>query len=78
MSTRLNWKPIQAEAIKAAAELGREVASFTPRRSHQSVKTAQCETCYGCCCVAMTGDGFKGGGRILKYRCGTPEARGVK
>lgn len=79
---RLDWKPITKVAIRAAEELGHTLDTFTGRRSGISpakCKTAMCVECFGCCWIAYTPSrGFTAGGRLLAYRCGTPEAMGIK
>ncbi len=78
---RLNWKPIEKQVIEAAKSLGHTVGAFKQHRNRFSsgnvVKTATCDTCYGCCWVAYQAQ-RGGGGRILIHRCGTPEAMGLK
>ena len=69
-----DWKPIKKVAVDAASVLGHDLRLRDFGRSSKPVKTAHCETCFGCCWVAYTLDGFKAGGRILKYRCGDPKA----
>jgi hypothetical protein len=79
MKNESNWKSIQAIAVERAAKLGHSVESFTSRRATPGVKTAHCDICYGCCWVAHSPSrGYSAGGRILKYKCGTPEAQGKK
>lgn len=80
---RLNWKTIEKQVVEATKALGHTVGAFKQHRNRFSsgnyVKTATCETCYGCCWVAyQTQRGFGGGGRILIHACGTPEAMGIK
>lgn len=75
--TKLNWKPITEAAIDAAGVLGHTLDKFE-RKSGRSFKMASCTICYGCCWIAHeTMRGFIVGGRLLKYRCGTPEAAGL-
>lgn len=77
-TTRLNWKPIRAQAIAAAEALGHNLGPFSKISGRKSLKMANCETCYGCCWIAFTTTrGYGAGGRLLKYRCGTPEAAGL-
>jgi hypothetical protein len=74
---RLNWKPIRKVCVEAAQAMGHKLSGFDKRKSTPSVRTAMCETCYGCCWIAYSSTrGFGAGGRLLKYRCGTPEAAG--
>jgi len=76
---RLTWGPIRKQAIEAAREMGHTVSSFTSRRIHPAVRTGMCNTCYGWCWIAIKPSGeFVMGGRLLSYRCGTPEAQGFK
>lgn len=75
-ATKLNWKPIQKRATEAAEALGHKLEPFG--KANRSVRSASCETCYGCCWVAHSPTrGYSAGGRILKYRCGTNEAMGL-
>lgn len=70
------WKPIQKACIEAATAMGHTLG-ITGRRATPSVKTAMCNKCFGCCWVARNATrGFDAGGRLVKYRCGTPEAAG--
>ena len=84
----LNWKPIIKTATKAAEDLGHKLGPFTSTQRHFSdnaLRMVSCETCYGCAWVAWIDGGvkhtdslgFRCGGRLLKYRCGTPEAAGL-
>lgn len=77
-SANADWNPIQTKAIKAAEALGHRVEYFRRERRTPGVRTAHCETCHGCCWVTIDDEGGKAGGRLLKYRCGTPEAAGFK
>jgi hypothetical protein len=80
----LNWKPIIKTAKKAAEDLGHKLGPFGRAKQGifvgNAVRMVSCETChYGCGWVMHTDRrGFSAGGRILKYRCGTPEAQGFK
>lgn len=83
MADRLNWKPIQKLAKEAAAELGHDIEPFSSNPRTPSVRMSGCLTCYGCCWTAYSpsrgaSGGFTAGGRILKYKCGTKEAMGVR
>jgi hypothetical protein len=77
---RTNRKPIQELCAGVAKKMGHTLGLF---RSHRrgiggQVKTAMCTECLGCCWVSVTSDGsFRAGGRLLKYQCGTKEAKGV-
>jgi hypothetical protein len=77
--SRLNWTPIKQRAVKAAESLGHKLGPF--ERGYLSytgqLKMASCERCFGCCWVAISQRGFVAGGRLLKFRCGTPEAAGL-
>lgn len=74
----MNWKPITAEAVKAAEALGHKLEPFRKRHGRSLIKMASCEKCMGCCWIAyQEGKGFGAGGRILKYECGTKEAAGL-
>lgn len=81
---KLNWKPIIAEATKAAEQLGHKLLPFgktlrSPMGAPTAVRTASCADCYGCCWIDwLQGRGHRAGGRILKYKCGTAEAMGMK
>lgn len=72
-----DWSKIEKFAKDEAAKMGHRVECFTRRRETPGVRMADCETCFGCCWVAFDNSGGKAGGRILKYQCGTKEARGV-
>lgn len=73
----LDWKPISIRAVERAKSLGHRIDGFE-RKPKRSFRMASCQNCGGCCWVAWTGRGFGFGGRILRYRCGTPEAAGLK
>lgn len=74
----INWDPIRASARKVAEQLGHDLGGFSGRPSTPQVRTAICLRCYGCCWVCHTpSKGFRAGGRLLKYRCGTTEAAGL-
>ncbi len=79
--TPQGWARAAAEAIQAAEAMGHTMTEF-PRRSGKrtpDVRTASCVTCGGCCWVGFyLYRGFAIGGRLLKYKCGTPEAAGFK
>jgi hypothetical protein len=78
--TRLNWKPIVDQASRVAESLGHQLGPFTTHRnrfgSGNVVRTATCNLCGGCCWIAFS-ERYGAGGRLLKYRCGTPEAMGL-
>jgi hypothetical protein len=87
---KLDWKPIIKTATKAAEDLGHKLGPID-RAKHgifggNALRMMRCETCCGCGWVAWIegggahtdSQGFGCGGRILKYRCGTPEAQGFK
>jgi hypothetical protein len=79
----LNWKPIEASATKAAEALGHKLEPFRKHRSRfgsssNQGRMATCETCFGCCRVSYDGHRFGAEGRLLAFRCGTPEAAGIK
>lgn len=79
---RLDWKPIATEAVKTAKGLGHTLSRFGGNMGHEqrnSFRMATCATCYGCCWISFQSTrGYRAGGRLLKYRCGTPEAQGFK
>lgn len=80
---KLDWKPISEQAVKWAEELGHKLGPFElhrdPRMSPSLLKMASCETCGGCCWILHDSKReFRCGGRLVKYRCGTPEAAGFK
>jgi hypothetical protein len=81
----VNWNPIRKQALTAAEALGHKLGPFdtkttrgmTRDRFGNVARMASCETCGGCCWIAFQpGRGFGAGGRLLKYKCGTPEAAG--
>jgi hypothetical protein len=85
----LNWKPIIKIANTAAEGLGHKLGAFSRTRGGMcgdNIRTVLCEQCYGCCWVAhlvhpgphTDSKGYGCGGRLLKYRCGTPEAAGLR
>ena len=76
----MDWKPIRDTCTKAAEANGHKLGTFGTRKTASgTVRMVSCETCYGCCWIAWTiTRGFITGGRLLKYKCGTPEAAGVK
>jgi len=80
--TRLDWKPIRSQAVKAAEALGHKLGPFDSKTTGfgNVVRMASCLKCHGCCWMAFqnSGRGFGADGRLLKYRCGTPEAMGIK
>jgi hypothetical protein len=79
LANMLNWNPIKAQAIQVAESLGHELSAFDSKRTGfgNIVRMASCEICLGCCWMSyQVGGGFKAGGRLLKYRCGTEEAAG--
>jgi len=78
----LNWKQIIDQADAAAQALGHDLFAFESARnmpgSPARCKTAMCIDCGGCCWVSwIPSAGFRCGGRILRYKCGTPEAMGL-
>ena len=75
---RLDWKPIKAKANNAAVKLGHQLGPFEHERLSFAgrLKMASCIKCHGCCWISHTQKGFIAGGRLLKFRCGTPEAAG--
>lgn len=74
----LNWKPIKKVCIEAAESLGHKLEAFKNFKNTGWLKMASCKKCYGCCWIAHTPSrGFGAGGRLLIYRCGTPEAEGL-
>ena len=77
---KLDWKPIIKTATKAAEELGHKLRPFGRDTGRgPAFRMVSCEKCGGCAWVQYTNiRGFTAGGRILKYRCGTPEAQGFK
>jgi hypothetical protein len=78
MKAPINWKPIRKICIEAAEALGHKIGEFKARKETPDVRTAICTTCYGCCWIGRSPTrGFGAGGRLLKYRCGTPEAAGL-
>lgn len=83
MRPRLNWKPIIEQATQAAEALGHKLELFGPNSGRagqcNAMRMAGCTKCHGCCWIAYSiTRGFGAGGRLLHYRCGTPEAMGVK
>jgi hypothetical protein len=78
----LDWNPIRQRAIERAEALGHKLGPFDSSRAHfvNGMRMAECETCHGCCWITFqlgSRGGFKMGGRLLKYKCGTPEAMGL-
>ena len=77
---RVDWKPIKTKANAAAEQLGHQLGPF--ERGYLSytgqLKMANCLKCGGFCWIAQKQNGFVAGGRLLKFRCGTPEAAGFK
>jgi hypothetical protein len=78
MTAKKDWGPIQKLAAESAAALGHTLGDFDHRPRFQSTRMASCETCFGCCWASYKNSGFTAGGRILKYKCGTKEAMGLK
>jgi hypothetical protein len=80
----LNWKPITKKAVDVAESLGHVVRRFEGNGGamYAASRIGVCEKCGGCCFIGWRknleskGGVFSAGGRILKYRCGTPEAAG--
>jgi hypothetical protein len=73
-----NWNPIRKTCTAAAEANGHALGVFESRSSTPSVRTAMCVKCLGCCWIAHSETrGFSTGGRLLKCRCGTPEAAGL-
>lgn len=73
---RLKWKSITRRCTKAAEQMGHKLEPF--KATSSILRMSGCETCGGCCWVAHSSvRGFVAGGRLLAYRCGTPEAVGV-
>lgn len=75
----MNWNSIASAARMAAEANGHSLSAFKKRGLSQ-IKMASCTKCYGCCWIAWhpAKAGFIAGGRLLKYKCGTPEAAGLK
>lgn len=74
MAGKTKWRETGEQAKILAKQLGHNIEPFTGRRETPGVRTASCLQCWGCCWISSDG---KAGGRILKYRCGTKQARGV-
>lgn len=73
----MDWRSIRKGAIKAATDMGHELGPFKRHKGNHPLQTAMCDKCFGCCWIAFhPSRGFIGGGRLMKYRCGTPEAAG--
>jgi hypothetical protein len=77
---RRDWKPIKAKVNQAAEKLGHQLEPFNRERLSFAgpLRMANCTKCGGCCWISHAQKGFVAGGRLLKFRCGTPEAAGFK
>jgi len=74
----MNWSPIRKFAVTTASELGHTLGAFAKPQGRHPARFAMCETCLGCCWIALHPvRGMTAGGRLLKYRCGTHEAAGT-
>jgi hypothetical protein len=76
-----NWAAVIRSATMAAEKQGHVLGPFSkPSMRTPDVRVASCEKCGGCCDVGYiklrSGDRYSASGRLLKYRCGTPEAAG--
>lgn len=80
---RLDWRKIRAFATAEAEKLGHKLEPWTNHtRPHHplkmAIKMAMCAICYGCCWMDFVSPrGYRCGGRLLKYKCGTHEAAGT-
>lgn len=78
MDKVLDWSPIGKACTEAATAMGHKLGEFEIRKDTPSVRMAMCKQCFGCCWIGYTPTrGFTAGGRLTKYRCGTPEAAGL-
>jgi hypothetical protein len=68
----------QAKLNSATEGLVHELTPFFHERLSYAgpLKTAHCLKCGGFCWISHTQKGLIAGGRLLKFRCGTPEAAG--
>ncbi len=75
----LNWGHIRHFAISEAEKLGHSLGKFdSPKDRRHPARFAMCETCLGCCWIALHPvRGMTAGGRLLKFQCGTHEAAGT-
>ncbi len=74
----MNWNLIREQATDKAVSLGHSLGSFQRCGGRHRVRMAMCQTCQGCCWIALhPSRGFIAGGRLLKYHCGTHEAAGT-
>ncbi len=76
-NSMMNWRSIKSRCVSEAVNLGHKPGKFARPSNSPFIRMMSCETCGGCCWVGWSlARGFGFGGRIVRYRCGTPEAQG--
>lgn len=70
------WNSIAAVATKSGSKMGHALGKFNIKTRTPSVRMAMCKTCHGCWIAVNHKAEYTTGGRLFKYRCGTPEAQG--